>query len=91
MQHLRDSVSRASALAERMMESVHRVGPRGASDDLHVIDTLVPRVSKQVMSSDKGLTGEMQPRPGILLRRNYRAGMALAPFLIQLQWRTGVA
>ena len=35
------------------MESVHRVGLRGASDDLHVIDTSVTRVSKQVLSSDK--------------------------------------
>ena len=53
MQQLWDSVSRASALAERMMESARRVGLRGTSGDLHNINTPVARVSKQVLSLDK--------------------------------------
>jgi hypothetical protein len=59
MQQLWDSVSRASALAERMMESVHRVGLRGASDDLHVIDTPVPRVSRYFNRGDSTPAGQL--------------------------------
>ena len=92
LQQLRDSVSRVSTLAQCMRDAVHREGTSGASDDLHDINTSVATVSKQVLSSDKNFNrGEIQPRPGILLRRDYRAGMALAPLLIRLQWRMGLA
>jgi hypothetical protein len=44
MQQLRDSVSRARELAQRILDSVHRFRARGASDELHVADTPAPRV-----------------------------------------------
>jgi hypothetical protein len=53
MQQLRDSESRARELAQRMLDSVHRLGPREASDKLHVADTPTPRFLEQSMKLAK--------------------------------------
>jgi hypothetical protein len=79
LQQLRDSVTRVRTLAQSMKDSVHQEGSRGISDELHVIDTPVPRVSEHITSIGK------------YFNRKCRAVMALSLFMIQWNWQTGVA
>jgi hypothetical protein len=58
MQQLRDSVSRARELAQRMLDSVYRFGPREASGRITCSGHAAPRVSEQGMRLAKHFNRE---------------------------------